>query len=260
MLESPYRSTQGRKAVRTLTTPLSFNNSENICATNENLLRYCLDSPTTTSQPNLNGRVSRSDTSSSNDHIGRKLSVNGVHEFRDRSLPGTISKQEVHSVYSLHQHRKNTYIRIQDPINSENRSPSRQTRRKEVIRCWSRERVTRSETILSIRRPSSKQTEQNIESNNLCKSRLTASTSTFNTSIFLPIINKSESFSSLPTTIRHIPIQLADNHLTDIQPIINDTLKSIPISNQFSGIKKQISNKLQNLTFSPIEYSEYVDK
>ncbi|CAH8465217.1 unnamed protein product [Schistosoma guineensis] len=259
MPESPYRSTQGRKAVRTLTTPLCFNNSENICTTNKNLLRYCLDSPTTTSQPNLNGRVSRSDTSSSNDHIGRKLSVNGVHEFRDRSLPGTIPKQEVHSVYSLHQHRKNTYIRIQDPINSENRSPSRQTRRKEVIRCWSRERVTRSETILSIRRPSSKQTEQNIESNNLCKSRLTASTSTFNTSLFLPIINKSESFSSLPTTIRHIPIQLADNHLIDIQPTINDTLKSIPISNQFSGIKKQISNKLQNLSFSPIEYSEYVD-
>ncbi|CAH8474996.1 unnamed protein product [Schistosoma rodhaini] len=259
MLESPYPSTQGRKAIRTLTAPLFFNNPENICATNKDLLRYCLDSPTTTSQPNLNGRVSRSDISSSSDHIGRKLSVNGVHELRDRSLPGTISKQEVHSVYSLHQHRKNTYIQIRDPINNENRSPSRQTRRREVIHCWSRERITRSETILSIRPPSSKQTERNIESNNLCKSRLTASTSAFNNSSFLPIINKSESFSSLPTAIRHIPIQLADNHLAHTQSITNDALKSIPISNQFPEIKRQISNKIQKLSFSYIEYSEYID-
>ncbi|CAH8440468.1 unnamed protein product [Schistosoma turkestanicum] len=259
MFEFPYRSTQGGKAVRRLTAPSFLNNDENTYITNKNLLSCHFDS-STTSQPNLNGRLSRSDISSINDRISRKVSQDGLHKLRDRSLPGAISKEEVHSIYSLHQLRKNSYIRVQDPMNNGNRSPSRQTRRQEIIRCWSRERITRSETILNIRPPESKQNENKVESNNSCESGLTTSKSTLNVLPIPSIINKSESISSLPTTIRHIPIQLIDNDPVSIKPIAYSALKLIPISNQFFGIKKEISNKTKNLSFSPIEYSDYIDK
>ncbi|TNN10183.1 hypothetical protein EWB00_005615, partial [Schistosoma japonicum] len=240
MTESPFCSTQGRKVVGTTAAPSFLNNRENICATN--ISEDCLNSSSTTFQSNVNSCKSKFDTSTDDDHISRKLSANGVHALRDNSFPDASPEQEIHSTYSLHQHCKSTYIEIKEPINGDNRSRLRQIRRREVTRCWSRERITRSETILSIRPPLSKQNDGNVEENNLLKSD-----------------SISESSSSLPSIIRHIPVQLTNNIPVYVQRTNNDTIQQIPIFNQLPEVTKNDTNKVQNLSFSNIEYSEYTE-
>ncbi|VDP97982.1 unnamed protein product [Trichobilharzia regenti] len=266
MFQSSQRPAQGRKAVRTSTAPSLFSDSDKNSLQSESCMKDALDSRT------ADCRSPTFDLRGDSNHISRKLGVENIRRMRDRSLPSPVSREEVQSIYSVHQHLKNTIIQFKDPAKQGCcPSPTRVKRRKEVIRCWSRERIIRNETIISIRPPTSPKPalEHKNESNeeNLHKSRLTASTSNFRTFPSEMSANQSESSVSLPSSLRYIPVQIIDdnqanNTKTTVSSSISDKCQQNNLPDKTSWIKssnKDISNKRLNLSISNLEYAEYKD-
>ncbi|CAH8833063.1 unnamed protein product [Trichobilharzia szidati] len=265
MFQSSQRPPQGRKAVRTSTAPSLFSDSDKNSLASESCMKDALDSRS------ADCRSPSSDLHGDGNHISRKLGIENIRKMRDRSLPSPVSREEVQSIYSVHQHLKNTIIQFKDPAKQGCSSPSRVKRRKEVIRCWSRERIIRNETIISIRPPEQPKPalEHKNESNeeNLHKSRLTASTSNFHTFPSEMSANQSESSVSLPSSLRYIPVQIVDdsqanNIKTTIPASVSDKCQQNNLPDKASWIKssnKDISNKRLNLSISNLEYAEYID-
>ncbi|CAH8477974.1 unnamed protein product [Heterobilharzia americana] len=269
VLNSPAKCEGGKQFVHPWIHLNVFNNPKEISLENSTVLKNIDNSSIESVQMNADNHMYTSDLNMPGDHSSRNLSNEKVHSFRDRSLPGILSRpEEVYSVYSVREHRRNTLIRFQDPVKYNSPSPSRQKRRIEIIRCWSREKITRSETILSIRPPSSQQIlkqEETLNKDNLYKSKLTASTTAFHTFPSTNLTDHSENSLSMPSSLRYIPIQIIDNHQGNYmitRPLFNnkhqpsDIIAKLPIikPSDEDNLKKQL-----NLSISAREYSNYSD-
>ncbi|KAF5401160.1 hypothetical protein PHET_05538 [Paragonimus heterotremus] len=130
LISTPVR---GRKVVRTVTAPT-------IMRPSERLKRMSLERPSEPDKETL--RFPEQSVS--------LYELNGQCPSSPDHLSRSLSRTEVHSKYSLRQQMKETMATItpSDPT-----TPPQRRHRREITRCWSRERVIRSEVILSIRRP-----------------------------------------------------------------------------------------------------------
>ncbi|CAL8092981.1 unnamed protein product [Calicophoron daubneyi] len=125
----------GRKVVRTVTAPTIMSPAD------RRLLMSRRVTPSASAQ-----------SSSSNN-----LNTGMLSPYEIISSPPSYSRREVQSKYSLRQQLRETMQCITPPNSA---APPRRHHRREVTRCWSRERVIRSEVIVSIRRPMSHSTQE----------------------------------------------------------------------------------------------------
>ncbi|TPP58794.1 hypothetical protein FGIG_12013 [Fasciola gigantica] len=169
MTTIPRRYTRGRKAVRTSTAPMLLSASERQKlvsntpqSTESNLSSYSCLYPSLLSTKSEIPKSKLHDSLYGTDQSVSLYELNHSHGLfpprpADHSHPPSTpstppwARTEIQSKYSLRQQLKEV---MESRTPSDSSRPATQRHRRELTRCWSRERVIRSEVILSVRHPS----------------------------------------------------------------------------------------------------------
>ncbi|VDP66797.1 unnamed protein product [Echinostoma caproni] len=155
MTTIPRRVGRGRKAVRTSTAPMLLSPSDRQKflsntprATEAQLSPYASVYPS--KQNAYESLLYGTDQSVSLYELNHSQAAGSQSPSQCCPSPQPWARTEVQSKYSLRQQLKEV-MESRTPADSS--KPTTQHHRRELTRCWSRERVIRSEVILSIRRP-----------------------------------------------------------------------------------------------------------
>ncbi|KAA0193394.1 hypothetical protein FBUS_04684 [Fasciolopsis buskii] len=228
------RYTRGRKAVRTSTAPMLLSASDR-----QKLLSYTPQSTESSLSPYaclypssqaMNTETAKSklrETLYGTDQSASLYELDHTHGFYSSRSPDRLcswnvsshpwTRTEIQSKYSLRQQLKEV-MESRTPVDS---SQPITHHRRELTRCWSRERVIRSEVILSIRHPSGQS----------CADLSTAGLAPFGSMQSV----RSRSTSGLTSSPRH-QIPTADGHLSPASPWTGSNHSLFGASTASSGL------------------------
>lgn len=168
-------------------------------------------------------------------------------------LVGSFARKEVCSTYMMTQTLKDTLKSITRPNQTQQHRHSR-----EVIRCWSRERVIRSESIISIKKPRADGSHEvfTISSDDLSQSNNALAVRRLDAGTFSPgRINSSLSLSNssynigklvpIKTTSPVLTVEYVDNGEKNLHPVPNEEMDFTEEIPEFLSATRE---KLENCT------------